>query len=91
MLYYCIIFRKHLKVKFIAGDETGLGVFFTNYSSEVKPGCELEMTACKFTSFQESIEIANDKKFMKINEGKSAILANVDGILLTDYIEKDGP
>jgi hypothetical protein len=70
VLYYCVIFQKHLKMKFIAGDETGLAVFFTNYWNEIKPGCELELTNCKFSNFRESIEIANDKNFKKINEGK---------------------
>lgn len=69
------------KIKFIAGDQTGYGVFYTNYHTGMKAGTVLEMWECEFNYFQESLEISNRNNVRKIDSGQN-IRVNIHGYSL---------
>ena len=58
----------HPKIKFIAGDYTGVAVFFTNYHSYIKKGSIIDLRNCIFSNFKGSIEVKNDRNFRFLKE-----------------------
>ena len=49
------------KIKFVAGDETGITVCYTNYLPEIKRNSYIVLNDCQLQKYYDSYEVVSNK------------------------------